>query len=204
MIHNARSTQESASKIASFYPFDGLIDLFTGFGLLLAGLFAWAGMFWLAGIYPALFMPLWQSSKKQITEPRLDQASLDPAQKRRLARAGMLWIGLFLGLLLVGVIFFLFFNDGVLPEGWRTWLGEYLPLVLGLGAAIVIALTALIGQMPHWLINGVAIALLTGIGFWQSWAGWLIITLSGGVFLLTGSVLLVQFLRQNPLPAPQA
>lgn len=203
MIHNARSTQESASKIASFYPFDGLIDLFTGFGLLLTGLFAWAGMFWLVGIYPALVVPLWQSSKKQITEPRLAHRSLDPIQQRRLARAGMLWMGLFLALLVIGVIFFLFFSDGVLSDSWRIWLGEYLPLVLGLGAAAVIALTALIGQMPHWFINGGAIALLTGIGFWQSWAGWLIITLSGGVFLLTGAVLLVQFLRQNPLPTPQ-
>ena len=62
---------------------DGLLDIFLGTGVLIATAAMLAEMPWLAGIFPATFVPIWRDARKKMTTPRLIRYAIPTGSGRR-------------------------------------------------------------------------------------------------------------------------
>jgi MFS family permease len=179
-----------------FYHKDGLLDIFIGLGIMMAGLSLWAGMFWMAGGWVAIFVPLWISARKSITFRRAADADALPEQDNRYP----LVMAVMIGLVLVGVLVGVFFSLGStnLPS-LRAWLSEYFHLAVGLGIALLLMITAAVMRIPRFTIYaGLAVAVFAA-GQWLGWVFWVGMSVSGGLMALLGSAVLIRFIRQHPV-----
>jgi len=66
------------------YVDDGILDIFAGMLALFAGLLFFAEMFWMAGVYVAIFLPVVWSMKEKVTMPRLRPEELPMTTQARL------------------------------------------------------------------------------------------------------------------------
>ncbi|MGD2050176.1 MAG: hypothetical protein PVH03_11785, partial [Chloroflexota bacterium] len=128
---------ERLRRLYMSYLDDGILDIFVGCIALLAGLMFFSDMFWMAGAYVAIFLPIVWSVKEKVTMPRLRKKELDPVAARRSSK---ILVALIAGLLLfviLGLVFFLLFqNPDMAAETKRLLL---------LGAAGVVAAAVLGG-----------------------------------------------------------
>jgi hypothetical protein len=117
---------------------DGLLDIFIGLCVLLAGVYILTELVYMAGIIPALFLPIWGPARKK-TLQRLGLREMPNSQKSKTRL--MLLFTLFLGLLTLsaGLGLYLVLSIDSLPPQWVGWIGEHFLFGLGvLGAAMLV------------------------------------------------------------------
>jgi hypothetical protein len=178
---------------------DGILDIFVGCIALLAGLMFFSDMFWMAGAYVAIFLPIVWSVKEKVTMPRLRKKELDPVAARRSSK---ILVALIAGLLLfviLGLVFFLLFqNPDMAAETKRLLL---------LGAAGVVAAAVLGGFLfvgaihhaPRWYGYAAVALIFSALAWWlQIGLPWVIVAI-GSVMAVTGAVYLAHFLRSHPV-----
>ena len=108
----------SEEKAVMAYPHDGITDIYLGLSIMMFGLAMFAGMPWLAGALIATWVPLWQSSKRAYTGPRISQVEFTPT-RRGGARITIVILVVLGGLaFLAGLLVFGLTNAGGAP----TWL----------------------------------------------------------------------------------
>ena len=64
MATQFESKKDNGSLSGIFYK-DGLLDLFIGIGLALAGAWMFTERVWMMGVYPAIMLPVWQETRKK-------------------------------------------------------------------------------------------------------------------------------------------
>jgi MFS family permease len=190
------TTEDELSRKYFFYHQDGLLDIFIGLGILMAGLSFWAGMFWMAGAWVAILMPTWIAARKSITYRRAVDEDPQLEQNNRYPLVMAVLVGLVLMGVLVGVVFTL--GSENLPS-LRTWLSSYIHLVIGLGIALFLMITAAVMRIPRFTIYAGLVAAVFAAGQWLGWVFWMSMSLSGGLMALLGIAVLIRFILQHPL-----
>ena len=179
-----------------FYHKDGLLDFFIGLGVLLAGAAMWAEMFWMAGSWIAIFLPLWISGRKQITYRRANDLQLSAGANPRFGLA----ISGLIGLLVLGVLSSIAFLFGIdnMPT-FRSFLDTYIHLMVGTGIALLLAFSAIVMRLPRFYAYAVLTLAVFAAGHLFAWPFWYGMMLAGGLIGLAGIVILMRFLQTHPL-----
>lgn len=197
MSHNSSIQQLNRDSIAFIHQ-DGLLDIFLGFGILYSGLGIFSGMPWLAGVYPAIFLPLWQVARRKITISRIGDISSSALVRARAFIWGI--IGLALGLLVftmfAGGIAFNSFD--LIPQTFLIWIKQYSLLILGGVFVGLFCLSALLFKLNRLYFYGLLTAVIFLAGFWFeidfAWQ----LTLLGGIIFTVGLVYLQKFTNRYP------
>ena len=178
---------------------DGILDLFAGMLALFAGLLFFADMFWMAGVYVAIFLPVVWSFKEKVTMPRLRPEELNPAVAQKSAKLLGVFLAAGLFLLVLGILVFLLIKPGEATPLTRNLLSVVLSGLIGASILGGFLLVGHFYRAPRWYAYA-ALAFLLGVLTWWLNIGlpWLIFAL-GAVITLSGAVCLWRFLRDHPV-----
>jgi hypothetical protein len=191
-MNKSTNRYEINAALLSYHQ-DGLLDLCMGFSLLTFGFAILTGNTWLGAILPAALIPTWLPIRNSFLHSRVGVEDLRSAGEGWRLMAMM---GFFMLTMLGGVAAFAAI---VLFSGWmRTWVSEYLMLLLGLGGAgMLVAIGFIMGAKRLY-----AYAALTMIIFAASYLLaaplWLSLVALAVSMILIGSVVLVRFLSEHP------
>jgi hypothetical protein len=182
------------------YHNDGVLDVFLGWCVFLAGLLMFTKIFWMAGVYVAIVTPLFLSFKESVTVPRLGDDELDQASNRDKGAAYPLMLFGGFGLMaLTGLVVFILL---VVTKRADVAADTVLIIAGGIAALTVLAVFAVMGyvyNVPRWYAYGVLTVILALLAWATGLAlPWVIMAI-GSVIALTGSVYLFRFLRSHPL-----
>jgi hypothetical protein len=181
------------------YQDDGVLDVFIGWCVFLAGLLMFTKLFWMAGAYVVLVTPMFLSFKESITVPRLGHDELSQVNERQPAAVRPLFAGGLALIVLLGLVMLYLLAGASAAAGLREVL---LTISGGVIAVFVLASFAVMGYMvnaPRWYAYG-ALAIVLALLAWSTGLAlpWVIMA-AGSAIALTGSVYLFRFLRSHPL-----
>ena len=190
---------EKLRSIYMAYVDDGILDIFVGWIIFFAGLMLFTELFWMAGVYVAIFIPVLWSAKEKITLPRLRKDELRPvATQKAFNSTTALIISLVLMAILGVLVWVLLFGDQ--PSSALREIVFYLAVGV-VGAALLggFAAAARTYRAPRWYVYGTMVALfallayLLGIGL-----PWLLMA-AGALISFTGTLYLARFLRSHSI-----
>lgn len=185
--HNPTSSQHFAA-----YHRDGLIDIFFGLFLLFAGAVLWSELTFMVGIWAAILVPLWISSRSTITRRRVRQ----PAAPK--GPPGMFMISM-MGLFALGILAILLFTVGLnnLPA-LRTFLASYIHLTIGSAIAVMLLFLAAGLSTPRLALYALASVAIFVIGDFLAWPFFISMGVLGAVAFAGGTFVFIRFLREHP------
>ena len=185
---------------ANLYHGDGLIDIAIGFVILLAGIaeiFDWTAF---GGVWVVLWLPIMMSAKKSVTVPRMRYIDFTPAPDAK-------WkvkLVIVTVVLAVAVLFTLglvvFTKNETLPPWLTAWLREYSRMVWPAALVGVGWLIALATGVKRLYAYAALAVIAFASGYWFNLDFPLLFTVLGAVIVLSGMVVLVQFMRKYPIP----
>lgn len=200
MTNNIDLKQVERKVFASYFH-DGMWDLYGGFVLLGFGLTMLTDLDYLIIAFVAMAMvPL--LIKKRIVIPRLgivkfSQERQDKNKKSILAATITLTLTA-----LLGMGFFILFTSKTMPHWLEIWMHEHFLIFFGGMIAVLVLIAAFLVSVKRFYLY----AVLVFIAFFlastlrpEDMEG-IPITVAGGLVLLSGVVILIRFLRHNPLP----
>jgi hypothetical protein len=189
------SSSKIEAKFAGFHE-DGLVDIFIGIGVILAGLFLLTEMVWMAAIFIPTCLPSFRTARKRILESRLE-SGIPSAQKQMMNQKYMFLITILLGVMvLAGSVMGL--SIGLLSNHFQDWFQHNFLLILGMVFAIVwIIAGALLSVKRFYRYSGISfltlfLTQLMGLPFWFALA------VIGVLISCNGLFLLIRFLRHYP------
>lgn len=181
------------------YHGDGLLDIFLGLATI------WFG-FTIAtdtGAYIAIAFIIFYSfallAKQIITAPRLRPDEVSSQQATKLQRTKILTLAftLLIGLVFFALTYLLLFSNS-LPFWLETFLGNYLTTMILFMLIAIMAYLGIVAKVGR-LIGYAGLVLLAFVSYlWFPLALSVYAFVIGGIALLVGMVLLVQFLRTHP------
>lgn len=189
------TTIEQAEKFAArTLTEDGLIDIFSGIGLIAIGYFWLVDNTALSAIMPLAFVNLWKISRKRFSEPRVGRVT--PAkEKKGHIRAGRTILVIVSLTLAVGVILWLKGGAGDVKGTW------YYPL-FATGPSLLIAtitfFSAIHLKAPRFFAYAAWIIASAGITIWLGEGPAKAFMISGVPFLLVGFWTFAKFLFAHP------
>lgn len=181
------------------YQNDGVLDVFLGWCVFLAGLMMFTEIFWMAGAYVAIITPLFLSFKESITVPRLDGDELTQASGPKLRAARPLLVGGFTLIALMGLAVLFVFVVASAAEGLRDIMLTIAGGVMALAVLSGFAVLGYIYNAPRWYAYGALAIVLAGLAWSTGLALPWVIMAVGAAIALTGSFYLFRFLRNHPL-----
>jgi hypothetical protein len=183
---------------ANQYHGDGLIDIAIGFVILLAGIAEILDWTAFGGIWVVLWLLIMMSVKKSITVPRMRYIDFTPKAQWKVKLVIVTIVLAVAVLFTLGLV--VFTKNEALPSWLTAWLKEYSGLVWPaalVGVAWLIALAT--GVKRLYAYAALAVIAFAG-GYWFNLDFPLLFTVLGAVIVLSGMVVLVQFLRKYPIP----
>jgi hypothetical protein len=186
--------QDLEHKAALYYG-DGLLDIAIGLALLAAGIMIMADLAALTGVFAVLAFVTMMSLKKVVTAPRMHTIAIDVAAEQRVQR-GRLIIALLAGVLLfLGVLAFVIAE--ALPAGITGWRWEVWAVISGVILVGLLGLAAWVASARRFTAY-IGLAIIAGsLGFAFQIDFPLIIFVIGAGILISGIVILVQFMRNR-------
>lgn len=203
------SLKEAERRAFTFSFDDGLWDIFLGCFFLefviAPFLSPFLGDFWSS----VIFLPFWGLVylaiwliRKYIVKPRIGTVKFGPARTAKLKKFTIVMLLVNTFVFILGVIAFL--SVGVVS-------GQIYPAILGLTLLIAFSLAAYFLDLPRLYIYGLLLAVSPLVGEWlfthgyASHHGWPItFGVTCGIMILTGLIIFIRFLRNNPLPVMEA
>jgi hypothetical protein len=186
-------------KVYMSYHNDGVLDLFIGWCIFLAGLMLFTEMVWMVGVYAAIMAPMLWSFKETVTVPRLRREELESLTVRHNGKLAPTLVAGLLAFTVLGLVVL------VLVLGrFQTAIDGELLFTIAAGVAAVAALGAFLYlgytfRAVRWAVYGLLAvgmaALARGSGLELPW----VIMAIGALMALTGSFHLLRFLRSHPL-----
>jgi hypothetical protein len=182
---------------ANLYHGDGLTDIAIGFVILLAGIAEIFDQTSLAGVWIVLWLPIMMSAKKSITVPRMRYIDFTPKAQWKVKLIIVTVVGVVALLFTLGLV--VFTRNEALPSWLTAWLREYSRMVwpaalVGVGWLIALAT----GVKRLYAYAALAVIAFAG-GYWFNLDFPLLFTVLGAVIVLSGIVVLVQFMRKYPI-----
>ena len=190
------TTDFELSRKYFFYHKDGLLDIFIGLGILMAGAALWAEMVWMVGSWIAIFVPLWISGRKSITYPRGQDIVIYPEIKFRfsLAMAGILGIFLFGAVAAIGGSL----GFELLPT-FRDFISNNINLLIGFGMSGFLILSALFMRVPRLAGYSILTIIAFVIGQILGWQFWISMVITGSLMAISGTMILMRFIKEHPV-----
>ena len=199
------SLREIEKKTYMSYHQDGLLDIFVGIyallfaiGISLMTMSNFSTWFIIPAIFPAIMIPIWISAKKRITMPRIGYVNFGIRGVNKM-------MAIFIGLMVAGLGVFMVFGLGTsMGEGWALTLRDFFisnsMLIISIGALIVSSLFAYTMGLKRLYGYGLLIFVLFFTGHFITIPFEYILLTIGFVIVISGFVLLMQFIRKYPLP----
>ena len=187
------------------YHQDGLLDIFIGIYVLLFGIGIslmtmtdFNMWFIIPAIFPAIMIPIWISAKKRITMPRIGYVNFGIRGVNKM-------MAIFIGLMVAGLGVFMVFGLGTsMGEGWALTLRDFFisnsMLIISIGALIVSSLFAYTMGLKRLYGYGLLIFILFFTGHFITIPFEYFLLTIGFVIIISGFILLLQFIRKYPLP----
>ena len=189
------------------YHQDGLMDIFAGLYVLGFGLGIFMQILWdfsFGVIMPAILvttaLPIWVAAKRKITMPRIGFVNFGTRGANKLTVV-------FLGTMVAGLFAFFAFTFATSQSGLRQWLDLIVQngmLIVGLGSLAICALfgytMGLRRLYGYGLLAGISLVIGHFAGIFFAY----IIAALGTIVMVTGIVLLINFVRKYPLKGGKA
>jgi len=199
--------REIEKKAYMSYHQDGLLDIFVGVYILGFGLGIWADITWEPGfgsIMPAILaatlLPIWIQAKRKITMPRIGFVKFGPRGTQRL-------MGVFIGLAIMGLLFFMAFGFTSTQGGPPLWLQtilQYGMIAIGIVSLAICSLFGYsMGLRRLYAYGLVTLILFVSGHFIGIFFGYILLTL-GTTVMAAGFALLISFVRKYPLQGDKA
>lgn len=190
-----RDTQASIISNDALNHQDGLLDIFLGLGLLLAGLGFLSGLYWMAGVYPAMMVPLWQSARKaNLKRMGIAHYGISGQNRMRYVMIIALFVGSLFLFLLLGA--YTFFEYDQIPTYIFEMLREYFPLLIAIVGAVLFGISGIILKTMR-LLSYAAITLFVGfVSYWFALNLAIVICTLGLIIFISGSLIFIRFRRE--------
>ncbi len=173
------------------------MDIFVGLAILTAGLYLWADMVWMAGIFVPVFLPAWKAARERFVDRRMgawDHALHLRTQSQKVLLYFTFLIGVFL---LAGIG--LFFAYGVISGSALEGLRAFFLLGLGGVFASVWVLAAVMLKVNRFYLYALFTFLPLALAQYSSLPFWAALAITGGLVALTGLVVFLNFLQEHPV-----
>jgi len=189
-------SQEFENKFL-LYPKDGLVDIFIGVGIMVAGLFMWAEMPWIVGAFIPILLPPFKKSRAQFLYRRIGNLR-DEYYGQTQQQKALGYITVLMGaLVLVGIgIFFAFSKiSGEVNE----WLPSNFQLVLGGIFCNVWVVCGVILKRHRFHVYGLLTFTLLASNQLTLFPFWIALVALGGIIALAGLVILLKIHHNYPI-----
>ena len=200
-MNNDINLKEIERKAFTSYFHDGMWDLYGGLILLGFGLTMLTGWDYLMFAVVAIAMvPL--LIRKRIVIPRLGIVKFSQERQTKTKKSRLAAIIILSFTALLGMVFFMLFTSNTMPQWLEIWMHDYFLTFFGGMIAVLIIAAAFLVSVKRFY----AYAVLVFIAFFLASIlrpedmEVIPITVVGGLILLSGIVILIRFLRNNPLP----
>jgi MFS family permease len=198
---NSIDLKEIERRVFASYFHDGMWDLYGGLILLGFGLTMLTGWDYLMFAVVAIAMvPL--LIRKRIVIPRLGIVKFSQERQTKTKKSRLVAMIILSFTALLGMVFFILFSTNTMPQWLEIWMHDYFLVFFGGMIAVIVAVAAFLVSVKRFY----AYALLVFLAFLiasilrpQDMEG-IPITVVGGLVLLSGTIMFIRFLRNNPLP----
>jgi hypothetical protein len=184
---------------ANLYHGDGLIDIVIGLGILIFAIAMILDQVAFTGAWIVLLLPALRSVKKGLTVPRLRYTDFRPAPNAQ-------WKVKLVIVTVAGVVALLFtlglvvFTRNETIPALTAWIREYGLFVVSVLLAGLLSLIAwATGAKRVYAYAAMAVITFFASGYWFNLEFALYLTVLGAIIVLSGMVVLVQFLRRYPI-----
>jgi hypothetical protein len=187
---------------ANLYHGDGLLDIAIGLGILSFAIATILDQTAFTGVWVVLWLPIMMSAKKSITVPRMRHTDFRPAPNAQ-------WKVKLVVVTVAGVVALLFtlglvvFTRNETFPALTAWIREYSLVVVGVLLAGLLSLIAWATGAKRVYAYAALAVIAFASGHWFNLEFPLYLTVLGTVILLSGMVVLVQFMRKYPIPKDQ-
>jgi hypothetical protein len=196
MVSDTNLKEIQRKVYMSFFQ-DGLWDIFLGLFILGWGLTILTGAPYLPGVFfIGIYFTIW-GVKKWLTYPRIGYVRFSATSRRRITARFLVLLTV---VLLLGIIAGLAWGIGTRPE----WLADYFPLIFNAMLAAIVCFGAYWARVNRFYLHAALIFL--GAVF-QLWLGipWEFGFIgAGGIIVLIGLGILINFLRKYPRTVEEA
>jgi MFS family permease len=198
---NDINLKEIERKAFTSYFHDGMWEIYGGLILLGFGLTMYTGWEYMIVVFVAMAMvPL--LIRKRIVLPRLGIVKFSPERQAKTKKSVLAATIALTFTALLGMVFFILFSTNTMPRWLDAWMSDYFLVFFGGMIAVLIIAAAFLVSVKRFY----AYAALVFIAFYLSSMlrpddlEDMPIVVAGGLVLLSGIVMLIRFLRNNPLP----
>jgi hypothetical protein len=187
---------------ANLYHGDGLLDIAIGLGILSFAIAMILDQTAFTGVWVVLWLPIMMSAKKSLTVPRMRHTDFRPAPNAQ-------WKVKLVIVTVAGVVALLFtlglvvFTRNETIPALTAWIREYGLVVVGVLLAGLLSLMAWATGAKRVYAYAALAVIAFASGQWFNLEFPLYLTVLGTIILLSGMVVLVQFMRKYPIPKDQ-
>ena len=190
---------EDERDIYLYDPQDGLGDILTGLVFLSFGLSLLTEVFWLSAVWVPILIPVWRTIKKRLHAGRLQDKGLSQATGQTGNTRLLMMLALGSVTFLVGLVFFTLMAGASDLVWLKTWLSTYFELVMGIFAAIVLAVVGAINRASRFYFYALLALVLLSAGYlFGIHLSTYMITL-GTLITISGLVVLSRFIGEHPV-----
>jgi MFS family permease len=190
---------EDERNIYLYDPQDGLGDILTGLVFLSFGLSLLTEVFWLSAVWVPILIPVWRTIKKRLHAGRLQDKGLSQATGQTGNTRLLMMLALGSVTFLVGLVFFTLMAGASDLVWLKTWLSTYFELVMGIFAAIVLAVVGAINRGSRFYFYALLALVLLSAGYlFGIHLSTSMITL-GTLITISGLVVLSRFIGEHPV-----
>ena len=190
---------EDERDIYLYDPQDGLGDILTGLVFLSFGLSLLTEVFWLSAVWVPILIPVWRTIKKRLHAGRLQDKGLSQATGQTGNTRLLMMLALGSVTFLVGLVFFTLMAGASDLVWLKSWLSTYFELVMGIFAAIVLAVVGAINRGSRFYFYALLALVLLSAGYlFGIHLSTSLITL-GTLITISGLVVLSRFIGEHPV-----
>lgn len=189
--------KEIERKVYTSYHQDGIIDISMAIIVLAFAIMMVLDMAWMGGIFAVSCISLYAAAKKVLTVPRIGFVKFATYRAKAMLTIALVVFSMFA---LLGVVAFVQVEGGSMPT-WLLFAIEYHMLVYGVWLAILfcaVGYTFRIKRMYAYALLSLTTFLA---GSFMYFPLYYYMILLGTLILLSGSTMLIRFVRKYPLPA---
>jgi hypothetical protein len=183
---------------ANLYHGDGLLDIAIGLGILSLAIAMILDRTAFTGVWVVLWLPIMMSAKKSLTVPRMRHTDFRPTPNAQ-------WKVKLVIVTVTGVVALLFtlglvvFTRNETIPALTAWIREYGLVIVGVLLTGLLSLIAWATGAKRVYAYAALAVIAFASGHWFNLEFPLYLTVLGTVILLSGMVVLVQFMRKYPI-----